>query len=65
MCGLLSRGRRRYRLEELKSALYGSGDAEGILEKWVTLLEEQASSLVSPSTVEQEAERIAANFTAS
>jgi spore coat protein CotH len=51
------------RLAELKESLYGSGDAAGVLDRWVALLEEQASDLVDPATVQQEAAKIAAYFT--
>jgi spore coat protein CotH len=51
-------------LSELRSRLYGSGAAADILAKWVMLLKTQASDLVGSSTVEQEAAKIAAYFTA-
>jgi len=52
------------RLTELRAQLYGSGVAEGILEKWVSLLTTQASDLVDRSTIEREAAGVTAYFAA-
>ena len=43
------------RLAELKTQLYGSGDAANVLDKWVALLKTQASDLVDATTVDAEA----------
>lgn len=50
------------KLEELRGTLYRSGAAAQILERWVAVLESQASDLVSATTVQDEAAAIAAHF---
>ncbi len=52
------------KLAALTDQLYDSGAASDVLDEWVTLLKTQASDLVDSSTVEQEAAKIAAYFTA-
>jgi len=52
------------RLVELKTQLYGSGAAADVLDTWVTLLKTQASDLVDPATVDAEAAKISAYFSA-
>jgi len=52
------------KLAELTAQLYESGAAAETLEEWVTLLKTQASDLVGSATVDQEAAKIAAYFTA-
>ena len=49
-------------LERLTAELYKGGAAAEILEKWVTLLEDEASSLVSSATIESEAAAISDFF---
>lgn len=51
------------KLEELTATLYESGAAAAILAERAALLETQASDLVAPSALEQEASRIAELFT--
>ena len=52
------------RLAELRSKLYESGTAAGILSEWVTLLKTQAADLVDAPTVDEEAAKISEFFTA-
>jgi spore coat protein CotH len=52
------------KLAELTAQLYDSGAAAGTLDEWVTLLKTQASDLVDSATVDQDAAKIAAYFTA-
>jgi spore coat protein CotH len=52
------------KLAELTAQLYDSGAAAGTLDDWVTLLKTQASDLVDSATVDQDAAKIAAYFTA-
>ncbi len=52
------------RLAELTAQLYDSGAAAQTLDEWVTLLKTQASDLVASATVDQEAAKIEAYFTA-
>lgn len=52
------------RLTELKTQLYENGVAPDVLEKWVTLLKTQASDLVDATTVDSEAAKIWAYFSA-
>lgn len=52
------------KLAHLRETLYKSGVAADVLAEWVTLLETQASDLVDSSTVEEEAAKIAAYFSA-
>ncbi len=52
------------RLVQLRDELYGSVIANDILEEWVEFLQAQASDVVERSTVEEEAARISAYFTA-
>jgi len=49
-------------LERLTAELYESGTAAEILEKWVTLLENEAGDLVSSATIESEAAAISRFF---
>ncbi|GAA1410293.1 cellulosomal protein [Glutamicibacter uratoxydans] len=49
---------------ELKTKLYDSGTAKKILDKWSTLLTEQAVDLVDAETIASESSKIAAYFTA-
>ncbi|MCA9833174.1 MAG: CotH kinase family protein [Thermomicrobiales bacterium] len=46
----------------LQADLFTSGVAQGILDQWVALLEEQATDMVSVDTIEQEASSIASFF---
>ncbi len=46
-------------LEDLRTALYASGEAQEILDTWVAVLTDQASDLVPAETIESEASAIA------
>lgn len=48
--------------ERLTAELYDSGEAQAILDEWVSVLSEQASDLVPTGTIESEAETISAYF---
>jgi spore coat protein CotH len=52
------------KLAELTAQLYDSGAAAETLDEWVTLLKTQAADLVAWATVDQEAAKIEAYFTA-
>jgi spore coat protein CotH len=49
-------------LTRLQTELYDSGSAQEILDKWSSLLKNQAADLVEPATVQSEADAIAAYF---
>lgn len=48
--------------ERLTAELYDSGEAQAILDEWVSVLSEQASDLVPTGAIESEAETISAYF---
>ncbi|WP_347039849.1 hypothetical protein AAHB37_07145 [Glutamicibacter halophytocola] len=48
---------------ELADKLYESGTAEEILDKWTTLLNNEASDLIDSETVSGEADAIRSHFT--
>lgn len=50
---------------ELRAELYGSGFAQGVLDRWSALLTAQATDLVPAATIAQEATSIGSFFTAS
>lgn len=50
-------------LTELRAALYSSGEAQAVLDRWSTLLTEYAADLVDADVVAEEAAAIAAHFT--
>jgi spore coat protein CotH len=50
-------------LTELRAALYSSGEAQAVLDRWSTLLTEDAADLVDADVVAEEAAAIAAHFT--
>jgi spore coat protein CotH len=52
-------------LAELEEALYESGAADEILDRWVDVLTEGATDLVAEDTITDEADAISARFTAS
>lgn len=52
------------KLADLRETLYASGAAADVLAQWTALLKSQASDLVSAATVDQEAAKISAFFSA-
>jgi spore coat protein CotH len=50
------------RLAELKAQLFESGAGADVLERWMTLLETQASALVDAATIKAEAAKVSSYF---
>jgi spore coat protein CotH len=52
------------KLTELRAHLYASGAAQEVLDRWVQVLETQASDLLDSATIEKEAASVATYFSA-